>query len=77
MKKLIPYDRWIFYNVLISMSLQILSSQRLLLFRMVGGRFAETTMCRAEIIQANFFDCFYLSEVSFLKSNVVAPFKYN
>ena len=50
------------------MSLQILSLQRLLLFRMVGGRFAETTMCRAEIIQANFFDCFYLSEVSFSKA---------
>ena len=56
------------------MSLQILSLQRLLLFRMVGGRFAETTMCRAEII---FFYCFYLSEVSFFKSNIVAPFKYN
>ena len=59
------------------MSLQFLSGQSLLLFHLIGGRFAETTMCRAEIIQANFFDCFYLSEVSFLKSNVVAPFKYN
>ena len=76
MKKLIPYDRWIFYNVLISMSLQFLSGQSLLLFHLIGGRFAETTMCRAEIIQANFL-LFYLSEVSFFKSNNVAPFKYN
>ena len=62
LKKLIPYDRWIFYNVLISMSLQ-----SLLLFHLVGGRFAETTMCRAEIIQANFLTVFIFQKYLFQK----------